>query len=155
MWLSLILSGALQLGDPCSGRGTILLVRARSRAMWVCEQGRRTQAIRISIGRGGIGKRRRGDNKLPVGTYRLGQPRPSKGWHLFIPIGYPTAEQRRSGYTGSAVGIHGPPRCCQGPTITDTDWTYGCIAVGTDAELDMIAAWVKGRRRASIVIEDR
>src|SRR5262245_38553864 len=103
--------------------------------MSFCDEGRRTRAFRISIGRGGVDKRREGDYKLPLGRYRLGAPRPSKGWHLFVPIGYPTAQQRRSGYTGSAVGIHGLPRCCQGPAITDTDWTFGCIALGTDDEL--------------------
>jgi len=154
MWASIVLAALVQGGDPCAGRGTVLLVQVRQRVMSTCARGLRTGAYRVSMGQGGIGKQRAGDNKLPLGRYALGQPRASRGWHLFIPIGYPTAVQRKAGYTGSAVGIHGPPRCCQGPTITDTDWTYGCLALGTDKELDQIAAWVKLERDAMILIED-
>jgi hypothetical protein len=35
---------------------------------------------------------------------------------------------------------------------TSTDWTLGCIAVGSDAEIDAIAAWVNGRRVKRIII---
>jgi murein L,D-transpeptidase YafK len=155
MWPVLTLAVVLQSGDPCVGKGTIVLVEARRHVMSLCEQGRRAQAFRISIGRGGIGKQREGDHRLPLGRYSLAHPRPSKDWHRFILIGYPTAEQRRSGLTGGAVGIHGPPRHWQGPTVTDTDWTFGCIAVGTDAELDAIEAWLKTKRRHTILIEDQ
>jgi murein L,D-transpeptidase YafK len=151
---AIVLATAVRVGDPCGGQGTIVLVQARERVMSLCDRGQQRRAFRVSMGRGGIGKQREGDNKLPVGRYRLGQPRPSKGWHLFVPIGYPTAAQRRSGYTGSAVGIHGPPRCCQGPTVTDTDWTFGCLALGTDKELDAVAEWVEARPGAMILIED-
>lgn len=140
--------------DPCAGRGTVLLVQARQRVMSTCERGRRTGAYRVALGSGGVGKRAEGDKKLPVGRYALGSPRPSRGWHLFIPIGYPTPAQRKAGYTGASVGIHGPPRCCHGPSLTDFDWTYGCIALGTDTELDEIAAWITRRRGVTILVED-
>jgi murein L,D-transpeptidase YafK len=154
MWPAIILFALVQGGDPCARHGTVLLVQARQRVMSMYERGRRTGAHRVSMGQGGIGKQREGDHKLPLGRYSLGRPRPSREWHLFIPIDYPTWAQRKAGYTGSAVGIHGPPRCCQGPTTADTDWTYGCLALGTDKELDEIAAWVKHQRDATIVIED-
>jgi hypothetical protein len=68
-------------------------------------------------------------------------------------VGYPTSKQRRAGYTGGAVGVHGPPRCCRDASSTDTDWTLGCMAVGTDAEIEEVAAWTRAKRVAYILIE--
>jgi murein L,D-transpeptidase YafK len=64
----------------------------------------------LRIGHGGVGKTKAGDGKTPAGTYTLGQPRPSSKYGLFIPIGYPTVEQRKQGMTGGAVGVHGLDR---------------------------------------------
>ena len=139
--------------DPCIGKGTILLVEARSHVLSLCEGGRRVRSHRVAIGPAGVGKRREGDGKVPLGRYTLAAPVASKDYHLFMLIGYPTREQRRAGYTGSAVGVHGPPRCCVDPTSTDTDWTLGCIAVGTDEDIESIAAWRRRRGVAEILIE--
>ena len=154
MWLAFLLASAPQLvGDPCFDKGTVVLVEAGRHVMSLCEGGRQIQAFRVAIGPAGSGKRLEGDGKVPLGRYSLAAPVASRAYHLFILVGYPTREQRRAGYTGSAVGIHGPPRCCQGPTSTDTDWTLGCVAVGTDEEIEAVAKWLRHEKAAEVLIE--
>jgi murein L,D-transpeptidase YafK len=138
--------------DPCASKGTALFVNAAARTMYLCENGRQKEHVPVALGQGGIDKRVEGDAKLPLGEYALGAPVASKDYHLFIPVGYPTADQRRRGYTGSAIGVHGPPRAFKGPLSTTVDWTLGCMAVGTDEEIDRIAEWVRTSRVRRIVI---
>ncbi len=107
----------------------------------------------VALGSGGIDKRKQGDAKLPLGEYGLGEPRPSRKFHTFIPVGYPTAAQVRQGYTGGDVGVHGPPRLAHGPLTTAIDWTLGCVAVGTDDEIDRIARWVRTKKVNRVVIK--
>lgn len=128
--------------EPCAGKGTLLYLRTQERTLYVCERDRVRAAHRVALGRGGVGKRSEGDERVPVGSYSLGRPRASSRFHLFLPVGYPTAAQRQQGYTGGAVGVHGPHRLAQGAFSTLVDWTLGCIAVGTDEEIASIAAWV-------------
>ncbi len=97
--------------------------------------------------------RRWGDRRTPLGTYTLGAPRPSARWGTFIPVGYPTDEQRRRGFTGSDVGIHGPERRLRwlGPINAWLDWTAGCVAVPDDQALARVAA-VARRGGAAITL---
>ena len=136
----------------CPAGGSVVLVETGQRRLWTCEEGRATGEYAVALGSGGVDKRREGDARVPLGTYPLGPPRASSRFHLFIPVGYPTAAQRREGYTGSAIGVHGPSRYAQGAVSTMVDWTLGCIAVGTDAEIETIARWVERRRPARITI---
>ena len=109
----------------------------------------------VALGWRGIGKRRRGDGKTPLGRYDLGVPRPSRKYGTFIPVGYPTAEQRQRGFTGSAIGIHGPPRETRHAGLANVadDWTLGCIAVADDATIRAVAAWVRANPQAPILLE--
>jgi murein L,D-transpeptidase YafK len=141
------------VSDPCAGRGTSLFVQAKRRVIWLCENGQRTDGMRVAIGPGGLDKRVEGDAKVPLGEYPLSSPVASKDYHLFILVGYPTAAQRKAGYTGGAVGVHGPMRGYSGPQSTDRDWTLGCIAVGTDREIERIAQWMKDKHVTRIVIQ--
>ena len=109
----------------------------------------------VALGSGGLDKRWEGDGKVPLGAYPLGAPRTSKAFHRFIPVGYPTPSQRRQGFSGGAIGIHGPSRAHNGPLSTGMDWTLGCIAVGTDDEIDRVARWVKESKARRIIIEER
>lgn len=141
-------------GQPCAGNGTSISIDTRARKLYLCEQGSLRGEHRISIGKGGTAKRRRGDHKTPIGTFPLGKPRASKAYKLFIPIGYPTAAQRKQGFTGGAIGIHGPKRelAWAGALSSLVDWTQGCIAVGRDQEIARIAAWVRKQRPALVRI---
>jgi hypothetical protein len=151
---ALMLAGPPGPADPCVGHGTALYVDATHRALWLCESGKASGSMPVALGRGGVGKRVEGDAKVPLGVYTLGAPQQSKSFHLFIPVGYPTATQRRHGYTGSAIGVHGPPRAYQGPMSTDIDWTLGCIAVGTDDESGRVAEWLAATKTRRIIIAE-
>lgn len=134
--------------SPCADFGDGITVIARKRELWLCHDGAPTARFQVAIGRGGVDKRRSGDGKTPLGSYALGIPRSSAAYGVFIPIDYPTPDQAAHGFTGSAVGIHGPPRGLTEPEYPTTavDWTQGCIATGTDAEIDVIAAFVRERQ---------
>jgi L,D-transpeptidase-like protein len=161
-----MLLGPLALGAPapdasaagptrCPATGSVVVVETGAHRLWTCEDGRATGEYAVALGSGGVGKTRQGDAKVPLGEYALGAPRGSSQFHKFIPVGYPTAPQRRRGYTGSAVGVHGPTRGWEkvpAAVNTSTDWTLGCIAVGSDEEIRRLAAWVErsGARRILI-----
>jgi murein L,D-transpeptidase YafK len=102
-----------------------------------------------------MGKRQEGDERTPSGRYALGPPRASSSFHRFIPVAYPTKEQRGEGRTGGAVGVHGPESRARrlGPLTTWIDWTAGCIAVGSTSEIDAIAEWTVKTAASSILIE--
>jgi murein L,D-transpeptidase YafK len=115
--------------------------------MYLCNAGKAEGAFTVALGTKGVGKQREGDYKTPLGHYGLGPPRASKNFHIFVPVGYPTPAQARMGFTGGAIGIHGPPRgystLAELALLVAQDWTAGCIAVATDAEIETVAAWVR------------
>lgn len=139
--------------SPCPEKGSVVAVVARKHQLWLCQDGAAVARFPVALGRGGVDKRRKGDGRTPLGTYRLGSPRPSAQYGVFIPIDYPTPEQAASGFTGSNVGIHGPPRGLTEPDYPTTavDWTQGCIATGIDADIGMIAEFVRARRPSLVV----
>ncbi len=138
---------------PCPEVGEAVAVVTSRRELVLCTNGTPAARFMVSLGRGGVDKRRQGDARTPLGTYPLGNPRPSRQFGTFIPIGYPTPEQASRGFTGSAVGIHGPPRGWDIPEYptSKVDWTLGCIATGTDAEVEAVAEFVR-HRQPSIII---
>ncbi len=134
--------------SPCPPSGDAVVVLTQERALWLCADGLPAGRFAVALGRAGTGKRRRGDGRTPLGTYALGAPRASAKFGTFIPISYPTREQAAHGFTGGAVGIHGPPRGMDAPEypVTEIDWTLGCIATGTDEEVGAIAEFVRAHR---------
>jgi murein L,D-transpeptidase YafK len=146
--------GAATSSDLCRDKGLSVLVGTQRHRLWLCEDGAPVNEYAVALGRGGTGKREEGDRKTPLGSYPLGTPRESARFHTFIPIGYPTEEQREQGLTGSNLGIHGPDRKLRwlGRAGSWLDWTLGCIAVGSDAAIEEIAAWVRLKQPAKIEI---
>jgi murein L,D-transpeptidase YafK len=138
---------------PCRPHETGVVVEVAAHALTLCDDGRAADRHRVALGSGGVGKRRRGDDKTPLGLYPLGPPRPSQSFGTFVPVGYPTESQRRQGFTGDAVGIHGPPRGLAGAVGTAIDWTAGCIALGSDAEIEAIAGFIRRRQARTVRIE--
>lgn len=136
-----VLVALLVSAAPCRDKVTEVVVLTAPHRMVLCNRGSAEAEYQVDLGSGGIGKQKRGDAKTPLGVYPLAAPRHSDSFHTFIYVGYPTVDQRKQGFTGSDIGIHGPWR--GGPAALRTDWTLGCIAVGTDAEIDAVAAWVK------------
>lgn len=140
---------------PCPPTGTLVAVHSADHSLRLCRAGRVEGSFRVALGRGGLDKRREGDGRTPVGRYALGAPRASERFHTFVPVGYPTATQGAEGRTGSAIGVHGPDARFRwlGPATAWVDWTNGCIAVGTRAEIDAIAEWVTRARARTITID--
>ena len=140
---------------PCPAEGTVVRVHAASHSLYLCRSGRPEARYPVALGRGGMDKHQEGDGRTPSGLYPLGSPRPSASFHRFIPVGYPTAGQRARGWTGGAIGIHGPDSRARllGSLTTWVDWTAGCLAVGTTSEIDQIAEWTVATEASSILIE--
>jgi murein L,D-transpeptidase YafK len=122
----------------------------------LCRSSAVERVYRVALGKGGVEKRRANDDRTPLGAYPLGAPRPSKRFGTFIPIGYPTSEQKRLGYSGGGIGVHGPDRrfAWAGRVNTLVDWTRGCVAVGSDEVIGEVASWVT-RERARIIHLER
>ena len=113
----------------------------------------------MSWGLWGIDKTREGDLRSPTGSYSLGSPRKSYRDYappggMFIPVGYPRTDQVAAGFTGGAIGIHGPARMAAwlGSFLTLINWTEGCIVVSSDAEMDEIIAWMGATKVRRILI---
>ncbi len=140
--------------DPCDRYPSTLLIDTSSHTMWVCLDGKARSNFHVSLGRGGIKKRTEGDDKTPLGGYRLGYPRTSSKYCFFIPIVYPNDMQKSKGFSGGDVGIHGPHRelLWLGKYSTEADWTRGCIALGTDEEILELVNWVTNENINTVVI---
>ncbi len=122
-----------------------VVVATAVKRLHLCRDGLSEADFNVALGYAGVGKAREGDGRTPLGTYTLAKARPSaSGLHRFLHIGYPTRRQREAGLTGSAVGVHGPPRWAANLIGGLASWgaTQGCVAVGRDAQVDRIAEWV-------------
>ena len=137
-----------QSPSACPATGNVVAVFSRKREVWLCRDGTAAARFPVALGQAGTGKRRAGDRRTPTGTYALGEPRPSSRYGIFIPIEYPTREQADAGHSGADVGIHGPPRGQAEPDhpTTTFDWTLGCVATGTDADIQAVADFVREHR---------
>jgi len=144
---------AVWSSNPCAKVSKSIYVDTSTRLLYLCKDGSPDGTYKVSLGRKGVGKTRQGDEKTPLGTYSLGHPRKSnEGFGTFINVGYPTRAQRSKGYTGSAIGVHGPKQKLRffGPLSSFVDWTAGCIALATNKEMTEIAKWVKKNRVGKI-----
>src|SRR5262249_61666326 len=94
-------------GTPREGN---LVVMSVERRVTLCDERREVKSFKVRLARNGSGKLRAGDARLPLGTYKLGVPRDSEKYGLFIPIGYPTAKQAAAGRHRDGHRGHGPPR---------------------------------------------
>jgi murein L,D-transpeptidase YafK len=137
----------------CPASGDAIAVITRKRELWLCRGGAPEQRFQVALGHGGLDKRRKGDGRTPLGTYLVGTPRASGRFGTFIPIEYPTREQASQGHTGGTVGIHGPPRGKSEPDFPSTafDWTLGCVATGTDDDIEVIARFVRERQPVVVI----
>ena len=149
----------LVASPPCTAGETYVHVRTQEHTLYLCEKGQTHASYAVTLGSAPGAKQRQGDRRTPLGRYRLNAPRRSDKFGWFVGVGYPTPEQRARGYTGSAVGIHGPPRKLArlGVRVPDfilaMNWTDGCVAVGSDPEIEAIVEWLKRSKARTIVIE--
>jgi len=138
----------------CPASGVALQVDSAARVLSLCRRGVEDASFRVALGRGGLDKRSEGDGRTPRGQYRLESARASRRYHLFLPVGYPTDAQVKQGYTGGAIGVHGPHVAFAwlGHATAWPNWTLGCIAVGTRVEVERVAEWVRANAAEKIII---
>ncbi len=123
----------------------------------------------VALGRGGAAEDRvRGDNKTPLGEFRISWVNKESQFHIFLGLDYPTFQHARRAYSGGRmsldefldvaeayrdqrlppqttslggnIGIHG-----LGKADVDlhrrANWTRGCVAL-TDEEMDELISYV-------------
>ena len=147
------------------------LVDTKARILSV-KQGSETKVVfeNIAIGRRGTASDKvRGDDKTPLGIYRIGWVNTKSRFHRFYGVNYPSRVDAQRGLQqgmidsvtyrdllhadlmngvprqdtplGGQIGIHGVGG--GDPFIhSSSDWTHGCIAL-TDKQIDQFGAWVK------------
>ena len=145
-------AGSAWAAGACTASDVRIVVQTGAHRLMLCERGREVAAFSVRLGRGGIGKTAEGDGKTPLGTYPLGEPRKSERYGTFIPIGYPTPNQSRRGFTGGDVGVHGPHRWVRwlGSLVNSFDSSNGCVGLATDDEMTAITDWVRSAHAATI-----
>lgn len=141
--------------DPCTGLGTLLIADTDTQILYLCKDGKSVGDFDFAKGWNGVQKRKEGDERTPLGVYKVKAPRISNdGFYKFIHIGYPTPQQKKNGYTGSNVGIHGPHRLARwlGRLNTYVNWTNGCLAVASDREMDEISRFVEENKVEKLAV---
>lgn len=139
----------------CVEESPSIVISKQDEKLYLCNGTSIDYKYEIAVGEKGWGKKREGDKKTPIGEYVIGEPRPSKRFYIFIPIGYPTLDQKTQGYTGSDIGIHGPwqPLKWLGRLNNLVNWTQGCIAVGRNSDIKTISLWIKDKKPEHIHIQ--
>lgn len=132
------------LASTCPEKGTAVIVETGAHRMTLCDGGAEVKQYKVAIGSGGIAKKRVAFAQTPLGTYTLSKPRGSANYHVFIPLVNPDPKR----FSAWAIGLHGPPRETKdsGELNVSQDWTWGCIAVASDALIDEVATFVRDRK---------
>lgn len=137
---------ALLVFAACPVRGHAVVVDTTAHRMQLCSAGEVVHGYAVAIGSGGAVPiaQRIGWAVTPLGTFTLAAPIASSQYHVFIPLLNPAPKR----FTAWAIGLHGPPRNARlnGPSNAESDWTWGCIAVSSDEEIDQVSAWVRAHQ---------
>ena len=156
-----------------------LLVDTKKDALILMQGGKPVKTFsRIAVGSSGVGvKSGRGDNKTPLGVFRVGWINDNSRFKRFIGLDYPnldyanralrsnridalTYERIRqawsNGYTppqdtplGGQIGIHGIGRGNPGVHDAGINWTSGCVALD-NSQIDALRPWIKVGMRVEI-----
>jgi murein L,D-transpeptidase YafK len=164
---SLVPMGAAAEMDP----EPWLLVETEPHVLKVMQGDRPVQIFpRIAIGRRGVGiDKQRGDDKTPLGEYRIGWINENSRFYRFFGFTYPNPEVAKRGFIrglvgenlfrsilrahlaeltppqdtplGGQIGIHGIGAGDRS-IHEQFDWTHGCVAL-TNEQIDQLTPWVK------------
>jgi len=109
----------------------------------------------MSIGQGGTGKARAGDQRTPLGVYFVTEQLDTSRLHdrygvTAFPLDYPNAWDRRLGRTGDGIWVHGVDP--QGGTRPPLD-TDGCIALPNERLLALEQSFAPNVTPVLIAIE--
>lgn len=165
--LSLLFHGA------CIANGSYdLVISKSSRQLEIMDGDKVIRRFNIAYGKGGKGtKRIRGDEKTPVGVYKIVALKKSGQFHYFMQIDYPNLLDAWYGYKnnvidasefksitnavknskvppqntklGGYIGIHGIGGMTEKKLTIhrELNWTNGCIAL-TNEEIDYLKKYV-------------
>lgn len=148
--------------------GLIQLPRTTKHVLWVDlnegnlyvlerdgDQYRLRESMSVSIGKLGFGKVRKGDQKTPVGVYRLMSRLSDERLDDFygngaFTLNYPNALDRIRERTGSGIWLHGLPKGKDHRPLQDSD---GCVVL-SNAMIDGLGKYID-LQRTPIVLDDR
>jgi len=74
VWAALALLASAAAPVACPHAGNSVVVDTATRVLVLCEAGSPTRTFGVHLGRGGVGKRTAGDEKVPLGMFELGVP---------------------------------------------------------------------------------
>jgi murein L,D-transpeptidase YafK len=102
--------------------------------------------IPVSIGKQGIGKNREGDQKTPIGTYRIVSFLDDGSIDDFYgpgayPLNYPNVMDRRLARTGHGIWLHGLPSNVGERPFLDSD---GCVVIDNQSLMDLAGVVATG-----------
>lgn len=148
-----------------------LLVDTENLTLTVMQHDRPRMTLHnIAVGRYGTSvEKRRGDNKTPLGRFRIIKIHRETNFHRFVGLDYPGIEHAEKGRQegvisqrelqailrahrlgtpppqhtalGGNIGIHGLGR--GDPHLHETmNWTRGCVAL-TDEQVDALLSWAR------------
>ncbi|PIE83006.1 MAG: L,D-transpeptidase [Candidatus Contendobacter odensis] len=156
-----------------------LLVDTKADTLSIMQGGESLRVFNgIALGSSGPGlKRRRGDNKTPLGVFRVGWINDRSRFNTFIGLDYPNLEYARRGLKekrinqhtyqrirtalldgrtppqntplGGQIGIHGVGR--GDPLVHEAgfNWTSGCVALNNQ-QIAVLRTWIKPGMRVEI-----
>lgn len=163
--------------DDLPGQAVWLQVETRAHRLTVMDGDEPIERFeKIAIGRRGYGlEKERGDDKTPLGTYRIGWVNENSRYHRFYGFTYPNRDNAERAYQsgligpgayqsiiqatadasvppqdtplGGQIGIHGLGSA--NPRVHQIfDWTHGCIAM-TNEQIDRLSHWI---RKGTLVV---
>jgi len=173
----LFLLPLLSVAAHASDQGVWLLVETQPRVLKVMEGDEPMEVFtQIAIGRRGADfQKARGDDKTPLGEYRIGWINENSKFHRFFGFTYPNPDNAKRAYKegmigentfrsilrsslderippqntplGGQIGIHGLGGA-NSAVHENFDWTRGCIAM-TNQQIDRLTQWV---RKGTLVV---
>lgn len=109
----------------------------------------------LTMGSQGFGKQVEGDNKTPIGIYRVnrhieGKALPDLYGKGAFPVDYPNKYDRFLGRTGYGIWLHGTPS----DTYARAPWSSeGCFVLSNDDLLD-VASFIDVKKRTPVLLTD-
>lgn len=159
------------LATPAGAAGDAWLrINTHTETLAVIQQGRIVEKLTdIAIGRGGVTRNRvRGDERTPLGQFRIGWINNSSPFHRFFGLDYPNRTYAERAYRDGLIGHHTLQRILRAfrdhaipPQNTPLggyvgihgvgrgslrihrlfNWTEGCVAL-TNSQIDRLAPWI-------------
>ena len=171
-FLTIIFLGFLIIVPNVFANDYKIIVSKKNKELVLESSGEGVKKYSIATGKGGKGtKRRRGDSKTPIGTYRITDLKESDRFHYFIQIDYPNLIDAWYGYKnqiidadefkkiatayknretppqntglGGLIGIHGIGETTEKKLTIhqELNWTDGCIAL-TNNEINDLKKYI-------------